>query len=83
MNRTDANVTLMNRNDSSSLIKISHSSSAQDKPEGLNIELTAQILVKQKRKRRKRQRTTWGERRIEVLKKANKGCSLIRSRVLQ
>lgn len=49
MNRNDANVTLMNKNDSSGLIKISRSSSAQDrkKKEGLNIALAAEILSKQ------------------------------------
>lgn len=60
MNRNDANVTLMNRNDSSGLIKISHSSSAQDKTEGLDTELAAEILPKQKEKR-VRQRIMWGE----------------------
>lgn len=41
MKRNDANVTLMNRNDSSGLIKISHSSSAQDQPEGLDTWLSS------------------------------------------
>lgn len=60
MNSNDANVTLMNRNDSSGLIKISHSSSAQDKTEGLDTELAAEIRPKQK-EMRVRQTVTWGE----------------------
>lgn len=51
MNWNDANVTLMNQNDSSGLIKISHDSSAQDKPEGPDTELAALIILKPKNKK--------------------------------
>lgn len=49
MNRNDANVTVMNRNDSSGLIKISQGSSTQDKNEGaLETTIAKHTSLKQK-----------------------------------
>lgn len=74
MNGNDANVTLMNQNDSSGLIKISHDSSAQDEPEGADTEFAALILLKPKKKEGDaKDNTGKSSRRL----KKDKGCFLI------